>query len=346
VARNIRLLEKKRGDRRTGSPLVGGLGEVLFFGVLFLLGSTSLTYLVTSQVLPVAQSPYQPGFGFWLMVLVTGSFTVIGGGGVVYTVLQVGTSAERRSAMVKKASQIELLGDATGAEDQYPTIPRDANLTNSPGIRLAYRLPVAQGGVWALLAATAFFLVWNGVATALATIAVKAHVSGQPDWLLSVFSLALVLVGIWAGYYFILQLLRHTGIGPTTVEISDHPLHPGRTYKLFVSQAGRLHVNKFAVALICDEETTYRQGTDIRTDHCRVFQQTVFVKDNFAIEPGKPFEQECPLTVPTNTMHSMQARHNAIRWMVVILSSTRSWPVFERRFPVVIHPYSNGQGTD
>ncbi len=70
MARFFRLCEEKRGDRRTGSELVGGRGEALFFGVLFLLGAMSLSYLVASRVLAVAPQLYQPGFGFWLMVLV------------------------------------------------------------------------------------------------------------------------------------------------------------------------------------------------------------------------------------------------------------------------------------
>ena len=54
MARLFRLWEKKRGDRSTGSPLVGGLGEGLFFGILFLLGSLSLAYLVAARLLHAA----------------------------------------------------------------------------------------------------------------------------------------------------------------------------------------------------------------------------------------------------------------------------------------------------
>ncbi len=163
MARIFRLWEKKRGDRRTGSKFVGGLGEALFFGVLFLLGALSLAYLVVSRVFVDTPQLYQPGFGFWLMVLVMVSFTLIGGSGVVYTVLQVGTSAERRSAIALRAADIDLISDALSSQREFPTIPRDANLTNSPGIRLAYRLPVTHPGPWILFAATAFFLVWNSI---------------------------------------------------------------------------------------------------------------------------------------------------------------------------------------
>ena len=38
MARLFRFLEKKRGQRRTGSNLVGSVGEAVFYGTLFVLG--------------------------------------------------------------------------------------------------------------------------------------------------------------------------------------------------------------------------------------------------------------------------------------------------------------------
>ncbi len=338
MARIFRLWEKKRGDRRTGSPLVGGLGEALFFGVLFLLGAMSLAYLVAARVFAATPPLYQPGFGFWLMVLVVVSFTLIGGTGVVYTVLQVGTSAERRSAIALRAADLDLLSETLPSQREFPTIPRDANLTNSPGIRLAYRLPVTHSGPWILFAATAFFLVWNGITAVLVMVAVRSHMSHQPDWFLTVFVVPFVLIGIWATYFFFQQMLLHTGIGPTTVEISDHPLVPGKRYQLFVSQAGRLQVQSLELALVCDEETTFRQGTDIRTQSCRVVSQPVFIAEDFKIEPSQAFERECELKIPQAVMHSFRAKHNAVHWMLVARGQARSWPSFERRFPIVVYP--------
>jgi hypothetical protein len=338
VARTFRLWEKKRGDRRTGSPLVGGLGEALFFGVLFLLGSVSSAYLIAAHGLGAAPPLRQPGFGFWLMVLVVVSFMLIGGSGVVYTVLQVGTSAERRSALARRAAQFDLLSDALLVRRAYPTIPPDANLTNSPGVRLAYRLPVTHAGPWVLFVSTAFVLVWNSIAVVLGMVALRGHLAARPDWYLSVFVLALAAIGVWATYFFVHQVLRHTGIGPTTVEISDHPLWPGRTYDLYVSQTGRFHIRSFEVLLVCEEEATYRQGTDLRTERCRVHAQELYRREEFRIEPGDAFEVECRLPVPALAMHSLQTHHNAVHWMVLVRNDAASWPLIERSFPVVVLP--------
>ncbi|MBM4088821.1 MAG: ABC transporter ATP-binding protein [Planctomycetes bacterium] len=346
MARTFRLWGKKRGDRRTGSQLLAGVWEAFFFGTLFLLGSVSLTYLITSQVVDGAPRLFHPGFGYWLMVLSMVSFTLIGGGGVIYTVLHVGTSAERRSAMAKRAANLDLTGDAASSPRDYPSVPRDANLTNSPGIRLAYRLPVTHAGAWVLSAASAFFLVWNGITAVLVAIVVKGHLARAPDWFLTFFVLPFVVIGIWATYYFLKQMLLHTGIGPTNVEISDHPLRPGRKYQLFLSQAGRLQVHWLELSLVCEEETTYRQGTDIRSERCRVFCDRVFMEEDVKIEPGRAFERETELLVPHRVMHSFQAKHNAILWMLVVRGHARSWPVFERSFPIVVYPPPTESGDD
>ena len=338
MARLFRLWEKKRGDRRTGSQFVGGLGEALFSGVLFLLGAFSLAYVVVSRFVSTAPTLYQPGFGFWLMVLVMVSFTLLGGSGVIYTVLQVGTSAERRSAIARRAADIDLISEAIPTHREQPTIPSDANITNSPGVRFAYRLPVSHSGPWVLFAATAFFLVWNGITAVLVTVAIKSHLADQPDWLLSLLVLPFVVIGCWATYYFAQQMLVHTGIGPTQVEISGHPLQPGGDYQLFVSQAGRLKIRSLEVLLVCEEEATFRQGTDIRTERCRIHCDRVFEAQHVAVKPNRPFEQECELQVPQHVMHSFRAKHNAVHWLLVVRAQAKSWPEFERQFPIVVAP--------
>lgn len=344
MARIFRLWEKKRGDRRTGSPLVGVLGEVMFFGALFMLGAFSLAYLFASKFVAATPTWYEVGFGFWLMVLVMISLTLIGGGGAIFTVLQIGTSAERRSAMAQKAADIDLIGDKAVPLHEFPTVPRDANLTNSPGVRLAYRLPISDAGAWVLIAATVFFLVCNGILAVVLILATRSHVAGRPDWFLTLFLLPFLAIGIWATYYFAQKVMLHTGIGPTNVEISDHPFHLGGTYRLFLSQAGRLRLRRLDLSLVCEEEATYRQGTDIRTERCRVYQQLVFSRHDIAVAPSQAFEIECELSVPENVMHSFRAKHNAVHWMLVVWGDARNWPPFERSFPVIVSPVDVTRG--
>lgn len=338
VRRLFRFYEKKRGGRRTGSQVAGRLGETLFFGVLFLLGAASLTALITSQVLDPDPRLYTFGYGFYLMLIVLSSFVLIGGGGLTYTVLQVGASAERLSMLKRKATEIGLIRDARTSPRDLPTIPSEANLTNSPGIRLAFRLPCMQSPVWRMLAMTSFCLLWSGVAGVLLVVAVNSHRAGRPQWLLSLFILPFLCGGLWAVHYFFRELLIHTMIGPTSVEISSHPLFPGRGYELFVTQGGRLQVERLEIWLVCVEEATFRQGTDIRSERQVVHKRRLACREHFRIEPSRPFEHVCQFEIPEEAMHSFHTRNNAVHWRIVVRGFAEAWPPFDRAFPVIVHP--------
>lgn len=336
MPRTFRIWEKKRGQRRTGSKFWGGLGEGLFFAALFFVGTIALTALVTTYAAgPAGGSEF--GVGFWLTVLVLSSCVLIGGGGFLITMLQFGASAERRSDMAQRAPRIDLLAEAPKGAD-YPAVPGDGNLTNSPGVRLSFRLPSEQTPFWRLAASMGFAVIWSGITAVLVVLAVGSFREGRPEWFLAVVAAAFVLVAGWAIYYFVRQLAILTGIGPTGVEISAHPFYPGGKYQVFVSQSGRLRMRILELVLVCEEEATYHQGTDVRTDRARVFAQQIFCQRNFDIRPGSPLEQECQIEIPAGAMHSFKSNSNAVQWKLVVRGHSRGWPRFERSFPVVVYP--------
>ncbi|MEX0818777.1 MAG: hypothetical protein WD070_04260 [Pirellulaceae bacterium] len=338
MARNFRLWQKKRGGRRTGSRLAGSVGEALFFGVLFLLGAISLTAVITSQVMEPTPEIYRPGFGFWLMVLVMASFALIGGIGIVWTALYAGTSAERRSALVKHAAGMELISEAMPSSLEYPNIPRDAYLTNSPGVKLKYRLPTEQAPVWRLGLAALILLVSTGVTSVLSVIVFRQHMAGTPDWFLTLFVAPLIVTNLWAVRYFFTEIRGQTRFGPTCIEISDHPLRPNSDCEIFVSQAGRLSLTSLVLSLVCEEEATYSQGTDIRTEIRVVSRQEVLRQEATRIEDGAPLVCHGSLKVAPNAMHSMQSGHNAIRWKFIIEGKSERSGTMKRSFPVIVYP--------
>ncbi len=346
VARTYRLWQKKRGGRRTGSRLAGNVGEAIFFGVLFLLGAISLAVVITTQAMNPTPEVYQFGFGFWLMVLVMASFALIGGIGVVWSALYAGTSAERRSALVKHAAGMELISDAMPTSLEFPNVPRDAYLTNSPGVKLKYRLPAEQAQVWRLGFLTVVFLVTTGVTSVLSVIVVNKHLAGKPDWFLTLVAVPLVVANLWAVRYFYSELRKRTRFGPTCIEISNHPLRPNSECEIFVSQAGRLSLKSLILSLICEEEATYSQGTDIRTETRVVLRQEVLRQEAARIEDGAPLECHSTFVVPNHVMHSMQSGHNAIRWKLTIVGKSERSGTMRRSFPVIVYPTLPQQTND
>jgi hypothetical protein len=284
------------------------------------------------------------GYSWWvyLVLFVPVAFIVIGAGGLIYSLLHWGKSAERSAAMTQRAQERDLFGTNGAAEHEFPNVPQRSDITNSPGTKLRYRLPIDTSPGWALFGTLLGCVIWNGLVTIMVYFAVRGHLAGKPDWILTVFSIPFVLGGLFLIVYFLRQLLVTAGIGPTLLEISDHPLYPGEEYQIFLSQSGNLEINSLSLSLVCQEKATYRQGTNTRTELRPVYRQDLFRRDNFEIPPGLPFETNCLLTVPPGVMHSFKSGHNAVDWTLVVEGDIANWPDFKRAFSVIIYP-ANGR---
>jgi hypothetical protein len=338
VARFFRLVEKKRGERRTGSNWVGNLGEATFCGGLFLLGTLLLSIIVASQIVEPNPGQFAFGVGGWLLILVTTSSIVLGGGGLIWAVLRIGTSVERRSAMARQAADTDFVHAAVPRPRNYPTVPPFDGLTNSPGIDLAYRLPTTHSPGWRLLATTIFAMLWCFVVFLLTASVIRGHVNGSHEWLLTALLVGFWAVCFWSIREFLQLLLQSSGMGQTTLEISELPLAPGGEYQIWLVQQGNLKIRSLDVSLICEEEATFTQGTDIRTETREVYRQLCFERRDFDIETGRPFSEMCRFAVPITAMHSFLSPHNVVRWKIVVHGEAEKWPAFERGFPVVVYP--------
>jgi len=316
--------------------MVGSAGEAAFFGALFLFGSIALAALLAPQPLTADRGGWT--VWIWLVGMVLASLISIGAGGFVYSLLLLGTTAERRRALAKRATDLDLLAEAMPSPRDFPSVPRDVNLTNSPGIKLAYRLPITRSPGWQLLLVGSFSLLWNGMVSVLIVLAVGKHLADKPDWYLTALVVPFLAIGIAALYSWFRLLLLATAIGPTSLEISDHPIYPGQHYRVYLTQAGRLRVESLTITLVCYEEATYRQGTDTRTERRRVYEQVVFSRENFEILPEIPYEHEFDLQFPTGVMHSFQSDHNAVQWRLIIRGTVEKWSNYERVFPLVVYP--------
>ena len=274
----------------------------------------------------------------WFAFAVPLSLIVIGAGGLIHTLFGWGKSAERRSVLSRNGVERDFLGIRGHGDRRCPFVPEGADVTNSPGTKLKFRLPISGSPAWALLGILTFCVIWNGVVTVFVVIAVDGHLEGKPDWFLTLFTIPFVLVGFGAIVIFLRKLLVAAGIGPTRLEISDHPLHPGEKYRVFLSQSGRLDMNTLRVSLTCEESATYRQGTDTRTETREVFRSELFFHTGFVIHGGLPFETDIEFDVPKGAMHSFAAKNNEINWALMVEGDVAGWPNYRRAFTVIVRP--------
>lgn len=338
MARIFRLWEKKRGGRQTTSRWFGTFGEAVFYAAIFLFGVLSMAALITGQFRAPDPNFFKIGLGNWLLLLLYFSMILLGGGSFFFTVAEIGASAERRSALAARANDLEIVQDARQGDREFPTIPMGNNLTNSPGTRLKFRLPNMHSAAWPLVAAATSFLLSSAVVAVLAVVAIRSYASTEPHWALTIALVPLSSVSAWTAYYLTRQMMLHTGIGPTIVEVGEHPFRPGHTYQVYLSQLGRLRLKSFAFCLTCEEEATYQQGTDIRTESLRVFNQVLLDEHDLKIEPSQPFEREIEIRIPDSAMHSFLSPHNAVQWKLIVHGHAESWPPFDRSFPLVVYP--------
>jgi hypothetical protein len=274
----------------------------------------------------------------WFLLLLPVAFILIGGVGLILTLFHWGKSAEHRVATIQMASRLNPLKEGAKEVLEYPFIPQDSNLTNSPGTRLKYRLPIDLSRGWRLVAILAACVFWNSIVAVFAVIAINSHIQGRPEWVLTLFVLPFAAVGLAIIYFFVRELLITTAIGPTQLEISDHPLRPGGRYQAYVSQGGRLTINSLELSLVCDEVATYRQGTDTRTELARVYSQPLLQRRQVELLPQAAFEEQFDFAIPPQCMHSFKADHNEVRWELLVRGDIAGWPPFERAFPIVVIP--------
>jgi hypothetical protein len=167
---------------------------------------------------------------------------------------------------------------------------------------------------------------------------VSQHAAGRPNWLLTWLMVPFVLAGLWIIGVLIREIYTTSGIGTTRLEISEHPLTPGQTCRVFVAQAGRTHVHCLKIHLLCEERAIYPQGTDTRTDVKRAYREVLYRARKLEITPDAPFETEFDLSIPAGAMHSFAAPHNSVQWSLIVRGMTSRALVFDRRFPVYVYP--------
>jgi hypothetical protein len=273
----------------------------------------------------------------WVLLLLPLSLFVGGLGGLAITLLSWGKSAERKAVLAQRPIPLELFA-GNGAMGELSTIPHHASLTDSPGTRLAYRLPLDARGVWGLVALLVAAAIVLAAASVFAVMTLASYFEGRPDVLMSAFVGGWLVLGAVGVAYSIQRLLKALRAGATIVEVSDHPIRPGRQYELFLLYRGRARLNRLTVSLACDEQATYRQGTNTRRDVRRVVNLPLGSLESVQSTRRQPLEARFPLAVPDGTMHSFRAVHNSIEWNLRVVGELESGGRFERAFPVVIVP--------
>ncbi len=184
---------------------------------------------------------------------------------------------------------------------------------------------------------TGFFLL---ISTAMVVLVVDSIRRHGMDWIGVVLAALLGGVTMWLMVQFFVALLKQTAVGPTELEISNLPLAAGGTYQIFLSQPARLRIGLLELLLECEEQATFRQGTDVRTESRVVYRQRLFRKRGIDIERAHPFQAAFDVHLPLEVMHSFRSPNNSVVWRIRFVCEVKGWSPIHRHFSVVVVPAS------
>jgi hypothetical protein len=349
--------------------------EAVFAAVLLLTGVVLLSTFITLAIISsrIGAEPTVSRLYFVVQLLIASALIIAGVVWIVRLLWHVGVSAERRGAITARTGDIEILNERILDElhltelrkrrDDLPTVPRDRLLPQA-GRVLGVRILPSPRNVWGLMSSALFSVVSVSLLSILVLICAQSfeirsplvsqlselsekitpkelsHIPSRP-WL----AVGLLLVFIpacgWSIYHFFRQLLKLAGIGPTSIELSSYPLKPGCDAQLFLSQTGRVRLQVLDVDLVCEEEVTYNQGTDIRTEQAVVYEERLLRQRGVSLRIGRPYETQLALSIPSTAMHSFKSTNNRVQWKIIVTAKAKSWPRLHRTFRILVHPNSH-----
>jgi hypothetical protein len=278
----------------------------------------------------------------WLLtLLLPGALVSFGGMGLARAIQRWGKSQERCAVPSRYSEILDPLATGPRQAIDHPGVPACDDLVNSPGTFLAYRLPIESPENWTLMGFGLFALLWNSVLAVLAVGAGLDLLGGRVDWFLLALLVPFAAVGIAGIVLFARRLLLASAVGPTQVEISGQPLRPGSSYELLLAQGGSGILESLRLSLMLEEQATFTQGTDTRTEKLAVWSREIHSWHDLHLVPGTRFEARSTVTIPADAMHSFASGHNAVRWRIEVRGTHARWPAFVRTFPLVVFPVAN-----
>ena len=305
---------------------------LIVLGVIFLVGT------VTSNVLNNSPGDfYTQLLYFVLQPLLAVAILAIGIFLLVNVIWKVAASAERRDALVSKASELEFLKEVRRQAGDLPTVPM---LAHGPyeGQRLNFRFVASRRSLWGLATAGVLCLSF---ATIVAVLVVTAFVKwnmGRTDWIAGMLAIPISFAMVWSFYRFMRQLFKVVSVGPTVLELARFPVVPGVSNKVFLSQSGRLRLKLLEVILVCVEEATFNQGTNTVTQSSRVYSERLFRKRGLNVAPRQPFQSSFEFEIPAGAMHSFQSSCNRVTWQIEVRGQIKGFPLVTRVYEIIVVP--------
>ena len=175
---------------------------------------------------------------------------------------------------------------------------------------------------------------WNGIVSVFVWQAIKSWQRGNPEYVLTVFMIPFVGVGLGLiggiGYYLLALFNPRVRL---TLDSSTVPV--GGTADLQWQMSGRASkLRRLEIVLEGREEATYSRGTTTVTD------KNVFVSVP-VFDTANPWDMQSGrvrLMVPPGTMPTFRAEHNKILWHLHVRGDIPRWPDIKEEYEITVLP--------
>lgn len=272
----------------------------------------------------------------WLILSVPISLVVAGVVGIVLTLLTTQSSPERRVAIGQRVARVT--NEPSPSQPAGYALPPADRVNDSPGVQLAYRLPIDGAESWRILAMAAVCVLWNALAAVFVFQMTAGFSVGGRIGLSALAIAPLAATGAWLTYSLIRDARSTGGAGATRVEIAAHPLHPGDRCDAVLLAPGSIRT--ITVSLVCSERATFRQGTDSRTTTAEVHREVVLRErsggDAGRAAIGHAFE----IAIPDDAPSSFVAPNNQVAWLLEVVVGPPRRPEAFAQYRLCVYPRS------
>jgi len=339
-----RFVSRFPWQRRVTKNFWGNASDAVFSVILLGVGFVLLTWFAVGLVIAGRDMALVALATRIVGILFSGSVALIGTFRLIRVLYVNSGSPEHRSQFLQQAFDLEYLRPFETAQSATPTVPQLAPGQIGHGQRLKFRLlsrDLSRGRLGGL---AVFSIVMLGVCTVLVAV-IWDQWNQMGLQRLSLTLGFLVVLAVVTGW-----LLRKTGrhlvtqiqLGPTILELSQHPLLPGGDYQFFFQQFGEIQLERLEVVLECVEQSTYRQGTDMCTHQHTAYSEVLAeLNDVQLADPGAYLEVDFQL--PAAAMHSFSSSNNRIGWRFVVKGAKPGCLEFKREFPILVLPRLGAQ---
>lgn len=335
------LLNRIPWQRRWSQNFWGNATEVLFDSLLTMIGVVVFVWGL------VGQWQSWPGYvpmnlSHWMVrTVLCGGLVSIGSFRLARMLLVHTGSAEQRNSLLQNAFDLDYLLPSDRLNEHHPSVPVWNREVLSAGSKLRYRLKSVRQSSSKLIGLISFTLLMVIVSTVMVGVIWGDWRFGQLDRMVLMVGLLLAMLGLtfWLTWQTAKGLVRQVRLGPTLLELSQHPIRPGESCQVFLRQKGDIRLDCLIVLLECREEATYQQGTDVCTKRAVVFSDTLVESKNVSLSQGS-FEQLIVFQLPEEVMHSFTANNNQVTWRIVVSGVKAGCPEFNREFPIIVLPPS------